>query len=195
MHEKDHVSSSHHSSEGHPSQERKARMRTSRFSSLRRSFKHGLFRSLLGLLLLSGMLGTTAILLKPPTAHAQSVPIWCQNWDPNPANTSNKQILTEKVTLSDHSIVEIDFGTFNGVQYEWANMANGVEGDLIALQWVWSGNNQTYQCGDSSGGAFATVWSNGGDTWTAGVPLLQNVGPTCVIYTLTNNDFGSLCPP
>src|SRR5579884_2244320 len=133
---------------------------------------------LLGLIVAAVLIPTSTWLLTPATAHAATglYPTWCQNWDPNPANTSGKQIApnTYKV-LFDESVFEIDVGYYNGVLYEWANESYGIPGDQIALQWTWV-NGATYQCGDSHGYDMATVWSGTTDTWTSGVPYYQATG-------------------
>jgi hypothetical protein len=112
----------------------------------------------------------------PATAHAASK-TWCQSWDPNPANATDKQLapFSQKVPNSDGSISEIDQGYYNGTLYYWANLSHAPVGDQIALIWTWTGNEKQYQCGDSHGSSVATVWSGSSDTWTAGVPASQVV--------------------
>jgi hypothetical protein len=117
----------------------------------------------------------SAWVLHPATAHAATPKTWCQSWDPNPANTTDKKLapFSEKITNEDGSVSEIDQGYYNGVLYYWANLSHATVGDQVALMWWWTQDGNQYQCGDSHGSSRATVWSGSSDTWTAGVPASQ----------------------
>jgi hypothetical protein len=113
------------------------------------------------------------------TAQAHAAPsehhVWCGDWDPNPANTTDKQIVpgTIKSPQKDGSVVEFDEGYYQGTLYIWVNLANAPVGDQVALIWEYAKNDGWYQCGDAHGYNAATVYAGSSDTWTAGVPASQ----------------------
>jgi hypothetical protein len=108
------------------------------------------------------------------SAASRFYPLWCSHWDPNPVNTSGKFLSTgTRHRFADGSVAEIDEGYYHGAPYVWANLAHGRRGEQIALYWEDGDPNNLhdYQCGDSRpADVAATVWTAGGDTWTAGVP-------------------------
>lgn len=149
--------------------------------------RRGYRMALLGLVTVALLMVTSTWLFPTAKAHASSniYSTWCQSWDPNPANTSNKQIVpgTGKTTLNDGSIVELDQGYYQGTLYYWVNLAHAPVGDQVALLWQWTGNGKWYQCGDSHGYNAATVHSGSSDTWTSGVPASQVANAKFITWT------------
>ena len=139
--------------------------------------RRGYRLALLSLVTVALLMATSTWLFPTAKAHASSniYKTWCGSWDPNPANTTDKQIVpgTIKSYPGDGSAVEFDEGYYQGTLYIWVNLANAPVGDQVALLWKYAQNDGWYQCGDSHGYNAATVHAGSSDTWTAGVPASQ----------------------